>query len=138
MRIPSFKPSDFKTHLPEVFSIVGLRGVLKRLAKRGGHRVLSSALTLYYCLRDGETPTWAKTVIAGALGYLIFPLDMIPDAILGAGFTDDWSVILGALAAVITHIKPEHKAKAAVLADRFLGNPDAAELDEIKVPGQSV
>jgi len=138
MRIPAFKTPNFKTHLPEAFSIAGLRGALARLAKRGGHKVLSSALTLYYCLRDSETPTWAKTVIAGALGYLIFPLDMIPDAILGAGFTDDWSVILGALAAVVTHIKPEHKDKAAALADRFLGEPDGVELDEIPVPGQSV
>ena len=36
-----------------------------------------------------QSPLWAKTVIIGALGYLICPIDAIPDIIPGVGFTDD-------------------------------------------------
>lgn len=101
--------------------MAGFWAVVRKLSKTGGHKVLASALTLYFCLKDSETPAWAKSVIIGALGYLIFPMDFIPDAILGAGFTDDWSVILGAMAAVVSHIKEEHRAKAGAFADRILG-----------------
>ena len=107
--------------MPDAFSLSGFWCVLGRLAKRGGRKVIVLAMTLFHCLNDPETPAWAKSVIIGALGYLIFPLDFIPDAILGAGFTDDWSVMLGAVATVAAHIKEDHKAKAAAMADRFLG-----------------
>lgn len=107
--------------MPGAFSLKGFWGVLGKLAKRGGREIIYQALTLFFCLRDAATPTWAKSVIIGALGYLIFPLDFIPDALIGVGYTDDWGVILGALAAVAAHIKDEHRAKAAGIADRILG-----------------
>jgi uncharacterized membrane protein YkvA (DUF1232 family) len=127
MRFPEINTAKYKSHMPDAFSLSGFWLVLGKLAKRGGRKLISSALTLCYCLRDSETPAWAKTVIVGALGYLIFPLDFIPDAILGAGFTDDWSVILGAIATVATHIKDEHKTNAAALADRILGGAEPTE-----------
>lgn len=121
MKLPDIRAIDFKRHFPEEFSAGGFWNVVGKLAKRGGHKLLSSALTLYFCLKDPATPAWAKSVIVGALGYLILPMDFIPDAILGAGFTDDWSVIVGAMAAVIAHIKDEHREKASGFTDRFLG-----------------
>lgn len=107
--------------------MAGFWAVVRKLSKAGGRKVLVGALTLYFCLRDSETPTWAKSVIVGALGYLIFPMDFIPDAIPGLGFTDDWGVILGALGSVVAHIKEEHRTSADALADKFLG---AAKRDE--------
>ena len=61
-------------------------------------------------------------------------MDLIPDAILGAGFTDDWSVIVGALASVMAHIKEEHKSKASAVADRFLGDgPATVDVETVPV-----
>lgn len=111
----------------------GFWNVVGKLSKRGGHKLLSSALTLFFCLKDSETPAWAKSVIVGALGYLIFPMDLMPDAILGAGFTDDWSVIVGAMAAVIAHIKDEHRERASAFADRFLGESGKDAEGEISI-----
>ena len=125
MRLPGNVIAGITGHMPGEFSLAGLWRVLRKLANRGGRKLMMLAMTLFHCLNDPETPAWAKSVILGALGYLIFPLDFIPDAVLGAGFTDDWSVILGAVATVAAHIKEEHKAKAAAAADRFLG---AAEI----------
>jgi uncharacterized membrane protein YkvA (DUF1232 family) len=71
---------------------------VKRYAKRAGRRVLEPALVLYFCMRDDDTPAWAKGVILGALGYFIFPMDAIPDATPAVGFADD----LGALAWIST------------------------------------
>lgn len=121
MNLAKRKNLGERTHRPESYSSAGFWGVVRKLSKRGGRKLLGGAFTLYYCLRDPETPGWAKSVIVGALGYLILPLDLIPDAILGAGFTDDWTVILGALASVMAHVKDEHRQRAERAANRFLG-----------------
>ena len=65
-------------------------------------------LTLYYCLLDPDTPAKAKAVIVSALGYFIFPMDAIFDAVPVVGYSDDLGVLALALAAVLMHIKPEH------------------------------
>lgn len=121
MRFPKFGKPDFRSHLPEEFTVGRFWEVARKVSKRGGRKLLTGTFTLYYCLMDSKTPAWAKSVIIGALGYLIFPMDFIPDAILGAGFTDDWGVILGALSSVVAHVTEEHRVKASAMSDRFLG-----------------
>ena len=82
-------------------------------ALKAGREVVQSALVLFYCLMDSDTPHWARTVIIGALGYFIVPLDAIPDFTPAVGFADDLGVLASALAVVALHIKKEHKEKAA-------------------------
>ena len=53
-----------------------------------------------------------KAVIIGALGYLISPLDVVPDAIPIAGLGDDLTVLLYALGKVWTSVDEEMKGKA--------------------------
>ena len=81
---------------------------LKRVAASSGRKLAFTALILFHCLKDPDTPKWAKGVIVGALGYLILPLDAIPDAIPGIGYTDDWGVLLAALGTVAAYIKDDH------------------------------
>jgi uncharacterized membrane protein YkvA (DUF1232 family) len=85
---------------------------LSRSAGSAGRRVVETALVLYYCLRDPDTPTKVRAVIIGALGYLIFPLDAIPDFIPGVGFTDDLAGLVAALTALMMYVKPKHRAQA--------------------------
>ena len=96
---------------------------LKKVAASAGRKTVLSALILFYCLKDSDTPKWAKGVIIGALGYLILPVDLIPDVIPGIGYGDDWGAIVAALAAVAAYIKDEHKAKAQAQVERFFGAP---------------
>jgi uncharacterized membrane protein YkvA (DUF1232 family) len=81
-------------------------------AARIGRDMIGQALSMYYSLQDADTPAWAKGIIIGALGYLISPLDAIPDAIPVFGLTDDIGVLAAAAAAIAIHIKPEHKTEA--------------------------
>ena len=131
MNFPKLSKSTFPAHMPDSFSAAGFWQVLRKIGNLSGRKLLISALTLYHCMRDSETPAWAKSVILGALGYLIFPTDFIPDIILGAGFTDDMGVILGALTTVFAHIKDVHKEKAKAMADRFFEKPSSNEAIEI-------
>lgn len=81
-------------------------------AKKAGREVIEKALILYYTLQDPDTPLWAKTVIIGALGYFISPIDAIPDVVPVAGFTDDLGVLASAMITVACCIKPVHREMA--------------------------
>jgi uncharacterized membrane protein YkvA (DUF1232 family) len=85
---------------------------IKTYAITAGKDMIEKALTLYYCLIDRDTPAWAKSIIVGALGYFIVPVDVIPDLVPVAGYADDLGALTSALAMVAVHIKPEHKEKA--------------------------
>ncbi len=73
----------------------------------------------YYCAFDRGTPLKAKGVLVGALAYFILPFDVIPDFVLGLGFTDDMAVLLAAFNVVRTHVKPYHRERARDTLDRL-------------------
>ncbi len=79
------------------------------------------ALVLYYCLKDDDTPAWARGVIVGALGYLILPTDTVPDPLPG-GLVDDLAVLAAAFALVLVHIKPEHRRAAEEKMKEWFGD----------------
>lgn len=100
--------TDYKTH----YSEARFWDKARTVAKTAGKAVLEPALKMYYSATDKDTPAWSKATIYGALGYLISPLDAIPDFIPVAGYTDDIGILVAAMAAVAAHIKDEHVAKA--------------------------
>ena len=99
------------------------------IAKRAGAKLVYAALILYYTLQSDKISTANKAMIVGALGYMISPLDVIPDAIPIAGLTDDLAVLLFVLKKVWTDIDPEIQQKAK---DRLSKWFDEDEIDEIK------
>ncbi|WP_434999677.1 YkvA family protein [Vibrio scophthalmi] len=92
---------------------------VKGFAKVAGENVLAPALKLYYAARDPDTPVWATTVVYGALGYFISPIDAIPDITPVVGYTDDLGVLIAATAAIAAHIKEIHKQKAKETLKRW-------------------
>jgi uncharacterized membrane protein YkvA (DUF1232 family) len=76
----------------------------------------------YYCAFDQTTPLKVKGVLVAALAYFILPFDVIPDFLLGLGFTDDLAVLVTAMGLVRKHITPEHRQRAS------------ARLSELKNP----
>ncbi len=99
------------------------------IAKRAGAKLVYAALILYYTLQSDKISTANKAMIIGALGYMISPLDVIPDAIPIAGLTDDLAVLLFVLKKVWTDIDPEIQQKAKERLSKWF---DEDEIDEIK------
>ena len=93
------------------YSEAGLWSKLRKYARVIGKEVLSNVLILYYVGMDKDTPVWAKTVVFSTLGYLIFPLDMVPDLLPG-GLVDDSGAIVVALASIAGCISEKHRALA--------------------------
>lgn len=94
---------------------------IQRLVKKTGAKTVYYALVLYYTLMDPATPYKYKAVIAGALGYLILPTDMVPDILPFAGLADDWAALTAAVMYVLTAITPEIKEKAKQQLENWFG-----------------
>ncbi|NKB56229.1 MAG: DUF1232 domain-containing protein [Alphaproteobacteria bacterium] len=75
------------------------------------------AVAAWYCATDPATPLRVKAILIGALAYFILPTDVIPDVIVGLGFTDDAAVFWAAWKAVSGHIDERHRSKAAAALD---------------------
>ena len=74
-----------------------------------GKKVLKPALLLYYVMKSPDVPFEIKSAIVGALGYLILPLDLIPDVIPVAGYTDDFAALMAVVKMCDDYITPEIK-----------------------------
>jgi len=84
---------------------------LFKYAVKISRTLLEQALILFYALQDPNVPAWAKASILPALGYFIFPIDVIPDVIPVVGLTDDASVIAGVIALLNAYISPVTRKK---------------------------
>ncbi|MCQ2147709.1 MAG: DUF1232 domain-containing protein [Bacteroidales bacterium] len=105
---------------------------VKAVAKSAGSKLIYSALVLYYAAQSDKTPKWAKTTIYGALGYLILPVDLIPDFIPMVGFGDDLSVIVAATALVAMNITDDVKKQARQKLSDWFGEDAIKEATEEK------
>lgn len=56
-------------------------------------KVLTEFIALWFALRDRRVPWHTKIIILIPLGYILSPIDLIPDAIIFVGQLDDLLVI---------------------------------------------
>lgn len=104
---------------------------LQQQARKVGIKAVYTALLLFYAYRRRETPTWARSIILGVLGYFLAPIDLIPDLTPVLGYTDDLGVLAFGLVAIAGFINQEVKIKARTRLERWFGNYDEGELKEI-------
>ena len=94
------------------FTQQGVLDKIQRIAKRAGAKLVYVALLLYYLMQSDKVSLKDKAIIIGALGYLISPLDAVPDAIPIAGLSDDLGVLLYALSKVWSSVDDDMKKQA--------------------------
>ena len=94
---------------------------IKAVAKNLGRKTLRYALLLYYTLESDDVSLKNKAIIMGALGYLILPIDLIPDFVPVLGLTDDAAAIKLAYDTVKASITPEIERKAEVKLIQWFG-----------------
>lgn len=111
------------------YSEEGLWDKLAKVAKKAGIKVVNVTLLLYYVLTSDEVEQKDKLLIMGALGYLIFPLDLIPDSIPALGFTDDLAALLYAYSQVKAHVTPEMQEKSKKQLKEWFGEFDERDLN---------
>lgn len=99
---------------------------LAAVAKNLGKKTLWYVLLLYYTLESDEVSLGNKAIIMGALGYLILPIDLIPDVVPVLGLTDDAAAIKLAYDTVKASITPEIERKAKEKLAQWFGEKAAA------------
>ncbi len=70
------------------------------------------AAAAWFCTRDPKTPLRVKGTLLAALAYFVLPTDLVPDFIVGFGFTDDATVLMAAVGLVSSHLTPGHRTAA--------------------------
>ncbi len=90
-----------------------------------------AAFILYYTLQSEKISVKDKAIIIGALGYLISPLDVIPDAIPIAGLGDDLAVLVYVLNKVWGNVSEDVKEKAKAKLNKWFDEDEIAEIDTL-------
>ena len=104
---------------------------ISRIAKRAGSKLVYAALILYYTLQSDRISKTDKAIIIGALGYMISPLDVIPDAIPIAGLTDDFAVLIYVLKKVWTDIDPAIIEQAKEKLSKWFDEEEICDIQDI-------
>jgi len=81
----------------------------------------------YYAAFDPATPFRTKAMLLAALAYFVMPFDVIPDFILGFGFTDDMTVLLTAFGLIRTHVTDDHRERAKQTVEKLRAETKSAE-----------
>ncbi len=125
------------SHLPDFmsytdkFSSNDFVEKISRIAKRAGVKLVYAALLLFYSLESDRVSIKDKAIIIGALGYLISPFDVVPDAIPIAGLADDLAVLLYVLHRVWAEVNDEAKEKAKKKLGQWFDNDELQNVDTI-------
>ena len=100
------------TKYEQHFSESSLFDKIKKVAAKAGQAVIENALILYYTWCAPTTTFGQKAKIAGALGYFICPVDLVPDVIPVIGFADDAAALAMVIKLLSDAITPEIKRQA--------------------------
>lgn len=113
------------------FTQNGFVDKISRVAKRAGAKFVYAALILFYTLQSDKVSVKDKAIIIGALGYLISPLDVMPDAIPIAGLGDDLAVLIYVLHKIWGDVSEEVKAKAKAKLSQWFDEDEILEANNI-------
>jgi len=100
---------------------------------KAGTNLIFYALIMYFLVTDKDIPMRTRLVFFAALGYFIFPTDLISDFLPGLGFTDDLAFMTYAITQGTDHITPEVKRRAKEKMNSLLGKKETVSTQETEV-----
>ncbi len=121
---------DFMSY-KDKFTKAGFVEKIQKIAKRSGAKLVYAALVLYYTLESDRVSMKDKAIIIGALGYLISPMDVIPDAIPIAGLADDIAVLIYVLRKVWGQVSDEVKVKSKAKLKQWFDEEELLAADKL-------
>jgi uncharacterized membrane protein YkvA (DUF1232 family) len=99
--------------------------------KRAGAKVVFASLLLFYAVKSERMPLKEKAIVLGALGYFIFPFDLIPDFIPVVGYADDFAVLYATVRMVVSFIDAQVINDARSRLNEWFGDIEEEELRKV-------
>lgn len=93
-----------------------------KYGKKAGEKTVYYSLLLFYTAKSPAVPKSSKMIIVGAISYLIFPVDLIPDFVPVVGLADDSAVVAAAVYKVMSHVDDDVKNKAKQKLNGIFGS----------------
>ncbi len=103
-------------------------GFIQRV-RQAARALKRDGLTLWFALRDPQTPWWIKALIVFVVGYALSPIDLIPDFIPVLGLLDDLILLPGLIWLALRLLPPSVKAAARAQTDDHI----ARQLPKVKL-----
>ena len=103
----------------------GILQYLYSIFSKVGKRMFRKILILMYSFKEIDIKD--KALILSALGYLISPIDMIPDTLIGVGFADDAVIISYIFNKIISGVSEQTIKKV----DNLLSSLDKASKSDL-------
>lgn len=132
--VSSIKVEDITSNLnvyEKYFSESELLDKIKKFGKAMGATILYPVLLLFNLFKSGEINLKEKTMIVGTLGYVILPLDLIPDALAGMGYADDAMALTAAITALSSCLSENIQQISKEQLHQLLGEFDEQSLDAV-------
>ena len=89
--------------------------IFRKVLIKAGRVIAKPALEAFEMILDTSTPSQARVSLLAALTYLIMPIDLVPDLIPVAGFSDDLVALTAVISLWNSQITPEIREKARTL-----------------------
>ena len=93
--------------------------LFRKVLVRAGRTIAQPALEAFEMVIDASTPTQVRVTMLAALTYLLMPMDLVPDFIPVAGFSDDLVALTAVISLWNSHITPEIRNRARQKLDRW-------------------
>jgi uncharacterized membrane protein YkvA (DUF1232 family) len=131
IKLGKMKPVEAIKKYAGAFTEPALWRKLRKFAQSLGLKTVYTILLLYYAYVRKETPAWAKRIVIGALGYLLAPIDAIPDLTPFIGYTDDIGVLSFGLVTIAAYVNDEVKNQARDRLKAWFGHIDEQKLAQV-------
>ena len=112
--------SEYAYEAEVVESTVIDEGLFRKVLLRAGRTIAQPALEAFEMVIDASTPPKVRVTMLAALTYLIMPMDLVPDLIPVAGFSDDLVALTAVISLWNSYITPEIRDRARRKLDRWL------------------
>lgn len=108
--------------MPHIINFDLLLKELGRYAKQVGRGSTRPVLQLYYVMISKDTPTSEKLMLASAIAYVVFPIDLLSAKRLPIiGWLDEVVSLTVAYQKVCKYITPEMERKTEEMLDKWFG-----------------
>ena len=94
-------------------------GLLRKVLVRAGRTIAQPALEAFEMVISASTPPQVRVTMLAALTYLLMPMDLVPDLIPVAGFSDDLVALTAVISLWNSYITTDIRNKARQKLDKW-------------------